>query len=264
MVTTAIESTLVTYHVSERVGWITLNRPRILNAINTELAIRLGEVVRRAAADHDTSIVVVRGNGRAFCSGIDRTGLAEGKLDERFFRHWIDALNRLEEIPKISLAIMHGYSIGGGLQLALACDVRLATDDAVIELGATRHGLIPDGAVLRLARVVGLGRAMQLTLLNERVTPEEARAMGLVNYVCQHTQVDELLKTIIAAAAETSPTATAHSKRLIHASFHHDPRSLVEDLIRSQNECMASWKIAEANTAWKEKRKADFSRPPRS
>src|ERR671912_745429 len=89
----------------------------------------------------------------------------------------LNALTGLEDMPKISLAVLHGYSIGGGLQLALACDVRLATDDAALGLGATRHGIIPDGAVLRLARLVGIGRAKELALLNDDITPADARAI---------------------------------------------------------------------------------------
>ncbi len=84
------------------------------------------------------------------------------------------ALNCLEDMDKLSVAVLHGYSIGGGLQLAVACDVRLAAADAIIGLGATQHGLIPDGSVLRLARLVGLGRAKELTLLNDQISAEAA------------------------------------------------------------------------------------------
>src|SRR5262249_52955129 len=174
----------VLYEAKDSVGWITLNRVRVLNALDSHLVASLAEVAHAAAADPNVMLVVVRGAGRAFCSGIDRTALADATIAGSFFRSWAEALNCLEDMPKISVAVMHGYSIGGGLQLALACDLRIATDDSIIELGATRHGLVPDGAVLRLARVVGLGRAKQLALLNERGTPAEARAMGLVNYTC--------------------------------------------------------------------------------
>src|SRR5262247_4245816 len=174
----------VTYEVRNGVGWITLNRPAVLNALSTELAAALADHAETAAADRRARQVVVRGAGRAFCSGMDRTAMAAGTIGEAFYRHWIRGLNRLEDTPKITLAVLHGYSIGGGLQLALACDLRLATEDAVLGLGATRHGIIPDGAVLRLARIVGLGRAKEMALLNDHVSPAEARAMGLVNWVC--------------------------------------------------------------------------------
>ncbi len=175
----------VTYETRDGVARITLNRPDVLNALDADLALALADHAAAAAADPHVMLVVVAGAGRAFCSGMDRTALADGRIGEAFYRHWIRALNSLEDMPKIVLAVLHGYALGGGLQLALACDLRLATEDAVIGLGATRHGLIPDGAVLRLARVVGLGRAKELALLNDTVTPAEARSMGLVNWVCR-------------------------------------------------------------------------------
>ncbi len=183
----------VTYDVRDGVGWITLNRPAVLNALSTELAAALADHAETAAADPRARQVIVRGAGRAFCSGMDRTALAAGSIGEAFYRHWNRALDCLEDMPKITVAVLHGYSIGGGLQLALGCDLRLATDDAVLGLGATRHALVPDGAVLRLARVVGVGRAKELALLNDHISPAEARAMGLVNWVCAPADLERTL-----------------------------------------------------------------------
>jgi enoyl-CoA hydratase/carnithine racemase len=252
----------VAYEVSDGVAWITLDRPAVLNALDTELAATLAEHAETAAADPAVTLVIVRGAGRAFCSGMDRTALAAGTVGEPFYRHWIRALNCLEDMPKVSLAVLHGYSIGGGLQLALGCDLRLATDDAVIGLGATLHGIIPDGSVLRLARVVGLGRAKELTLLNDNVSPQDARAMGLVNWVCASHDVDATITGIVAKVRAAAPTATAHAKRLLHESFHTDPRAMIEEVVRVQNACMATWETEEANRAWQEKREARFY-PPR-
>ena len=250
--------TPVTYAASEGVAWITLDRPQVLNALDTTLAATLADHVDRAAADPEITLVIVRGAGRAFCSGMDRTALAAGAIGEAFYRHWIRALNQLEDMPKITLGVLHGYSIGGGLQLAVACDLRLATSDAVVGLGATRHGIIPDGSVLRLARIIGLGRAKELTLLNDHVTAEEARAIGLVNWVCPAADLERTLEAVIAKARAASPTAAAHAKRLLHESFHRDPRATLEDVVKAQTECMDSWEVDEANRAWQEKREAVF------
>ena len=252
----------VTYEAKNGVGWITLNRPEVLNALSTELAAALADCAATAAADASASQVVVRGAGRAFCSGMDRTAMSAGSIGDAFYRHWNRALDGLEDMSKITLAVLHGYSIGGGLQLALACDLRLATDDAVLGLGATRHGLVPDGAVLRLARVLGVGRAKELALLNDTVSPAEARAIGLVNWVCAPADLDATLAAVVAKARAASPTATGHTKRLLHESFHRDPRTLLEDVLAAQDECMSSWEIDEANRAWQEKREARFYPPP--
>jgi enoyl-CoA hydratase/carnithine racemase len=207
-------------------------------------------------------VVVVTGEGRAFSSGMDRTALSTGQIGEPFFRHWIRALNGLEDMDKLVVAAIRGYCLGGGLQLALACDLRLCTDDAVLGLGATRHGLVPDGAVLRLARVVGLGRAKELALLNENITPAAAAAMGLVNWVVPPAELDPALARVLARCLEAAPTAAAHTKRLLHASFHVDPRRAIDDLVAAQMACLGSWELEEANRAWDERREARFF-PPR-
>jgi enoyl-CoA hydratase/carnithine racemase len=250
-------------YVSEAgVGRITLARPEVLNALNARLARELADAVALAESDAEAAVVVVTGEGRAFSSGMDRTALSAGQVREPFFRDWIRALNGLEDMPKLVVAAIRGYCLGGGLQLALACDVRLCTADAVLALGATRHGLVPDGAVLRLARIVGLGRAKELALLNDPVTPDAAAAMGLVNWVVPPGELDAALARVVSRCLEAAPTAAAHTKRLLQASFHADPRTLIDDLMAAQQACLASWEIAEANRAWDEKREARFFPPP--
>ena len=252
----------VLYAARDGVATITLNRPRVLNALDRALSAELAEAAEAAARDADVWAVVVRGAGRAFCSGMDRTVLSAGGIDEVFYRNWVRALNCLEDMDKVVVSVLHGYSIGGGLQLAVACDLRLATTDAILGLGATRHGLIPDGSILRLARIIGLGRAKELTLLNDHVTPEAALAVGLVNWVVDPAGVDAALAGIVEKVFHSSRTATGHAKRLLHASFHRDPRAMVEEMMRAQQECMTSWEMEEANRAWDERREPRFYPPP--
>jgi enoyl-CoA hydratase/carnithine racemase len=251
----------VRYEAVEGVGWITLARPHVLNALDATLATDLAAAVARAEADPAAWVVVVTGEGRAFSSGMDRTALSAGAVGEPFFRDWIRALNGLEDMGKLVIAAIRGYCLGGGLQLALACDLRLCAADAVLGLGATRHGLIPDGAVLRLARVIGLGRAKELALLNDHLTPQQSQAMGLVNWVVPVESFDAELRRVIDQCLAAAPTATRHTKRLLLASFHTDPRALVEDVVAAQMECMRAWELDEANRAWEEGRKARFFRP---
>src|SRR5882724_12359766 len=187
----------VLYEVRDGVATLTLNRPDVLNALHNDLVAQLADHAEAAAKDPDVWVVVVRGRGRAFCSGMDRKALSAGRIGESFYRHWIRGLNCLEDMDKLVIAVLHGYSIGGGLQLAVACDLRLAAEDAILGLGATRHGLIPDGSILRLARIIGLGRAKELTLLNDHITPEAARGMGLVNWVVATADVPAKLRMIL-------------------------------------------------------------------
>jgi enoyl-CoA hydratase/carnithine racemase len=240
----------VTYEVKAGVATLTLNRPDVLNALDTDLVAQLADHAEAAAEDPNVWVVVVRGKGRAFCSGIDRRALSAGRIGEAFFRHWVRGLNCLEDMDKLVVGVLHGYSIGGGLQLGVACDLRLAAADAILGLGATRHGLIPDGSVLRLARIVGLGRAKEMTLLNDHIGPEAALAMGLVNWVVPASEIDARLGEIVEKAYHASRTATGHAKRLLHASFHADPRDIIEEAVRAQQDCMGSWEIEAANRAW--------------
>ena len=252
----------VLYTAREGVATITLNRPHVLNALDLALSAELADAAEAAARDADVWVVVVRGAGRAFCSGMDRTVLSGGGIDEAFYRNWVRALNCLEDMDKVVVSVLHGYSIGGGLQLAVACDLRMAATDAVLGLGATRHGLIPDGSILRLARLVGLGRAKELTLLNDHVTPDAALAMGLVNWVVEPSGVEAALAGIVEKVFHSSRTATRHAKRLLHASFHRDPRGMIEEVMWAQNECMTSWEVEQANRAWDERREPRFYAPP--
>ena len=252
----------VLYEVRDGVATLTLNRPDVLNAIHNDLVAELADHAEAAARDPNVWVVVVRGTGRAFCSGMDRKALSTGKIGEAFYRHWIRGLNCLEDMDKLVVGVLHGYSIGGGLQLAVACDLRLATEDAVLGLGATRHGLIPDGSVMRLARIVGLGRAKELTLLNDHITPQTALAMGLVNWVVPAAQVEAKLREIVEKAYHASRTATGHAKRLLHDSFHTDPRDMIEEIMRAQQDCMGSWEIDAANRAWDAAKKDVRFYPP--
>jgi enoyl-CoA hydratase/carnithine racemase len=252
----------VLYEVGGGVATLTLNRPAVLNALDHVMVAEFADRVEAAEKDADVWVVVVRGAGRAFCSGMDRQALSAGHIGDAFYRHWIRALNCLEDMDKLVVGVLHGYSIGGGLQLAVACDLRIATDDAVLGLGATRHGLVPDGSILRLARIIGMGRAKELTLLNDHITAEAALAMGLVNWVVLPAHLDRKIEEIVEKAFHASRTATGHAKRLLQASFHTDPRDMIEEIVRAQAACRSSWEIEAANRAWETSKKDVRFYPP--
>ena len=248
----------VLYASRDGVATITLNRERVLNAIDTQLVLQLAEASERAADDEDAWVVVLRGAGRAFSSGMDRTALARGEIGSDFYRQVARATNALEDMPKLSIAVLHSWSIGGGLQFASACDLRLATDDAILEFGATRHGLVADATILRIARIIGIGRAKELVLLNTRVSPTTALEWGLVNWVVPPDQLEVKLHEVVDQAFYASRTATALSKRLLLESFHRDPRSMIDALIQAQDACHASRELEMANDAWSRKEDVRF------
>ena len=229
----------VLYEAKSGVATLTLNRPAVLNALDHDMVARFADRVEAAEKDPDVWVVVVRGAGRAFCSGMDRKALSTGQIGDAFYRHWIRALNCLEDMDKLVVGVLQGYSIGGGLQLAVACD-------------------------LRLARIIGMGRAKELTLLNDHITPEAALGMGLVTWVVPAAQLDAKLAEIVEKAFHASRTATGQAKRLLQASFHTDPRDMIEEMIRAQAACRSSWEIEAANRAWDTAKKDVRFYPPPS
>jgi enoyl-CoA hydratase/carnithine racemase len=259
-----MSETRVVYAVQDGVATITLTRERVLNAIDLAMVEQLAEAAERAARADDVWMVILRGAGRAFSSGIDRTALARQEIGERFYREIARATNWLEDMPKLSLCVLHGYAIGGGLQIASACDLRIATTDAILEFGATRHGLVPDVTILRIARIIGMGRAKELALLNERVSPEQASQWGLVNWVVPPEQVEAKLQDVIEQTAHASRTAIGLSKRLLLESFHRDPRTMVDELVQAEMACYGSWELEAANAAWARDKSAEVRFFPRT
>jgi enoyl-CoA hydratase/carnithine racemase len=158
---------------------VTLDRPHVLNAGDATWVRDLNAVVARLAAAPDVRVVVLGGAGRAFGTGVDLTALAGGRFGLDDFVAWEDAMIAIERMDKLFIAGIHGYCLGGGLQLTLVCDYRLASDDAVLGLPAVKECLIPSLALYRLPRLIGAARASELILLGEPIAAREAALDGL-------------------------------------------------------------------------------------
>ncbi|HEY2635998.1 MAG TPA: enoyl-CoA hydratase/isomerase family protein, partial [Solirubrobacteraceae bacterium] len=170
---------IVTTEDAGPVRHVVLNRPEKRNAMNGELVLGVGAALREAAAEPGVLCVVIRGEGPMFSSGMDFSALgelADAPAHLRAFRReCTDAWNLAEEMTKPVICQIHGGCIGGAMELALACDMRVMADDAVMGLPETRVGLVPDvGGCSRLPAVVGLGRAKELIMTGKIVGAEEA------------------------------------------------------------------------------------------
>jgi 2-(1,2-epoxy-1,2-dihydrophenyl)acetyl-CoA isomerase len=205
-----------------RVGLITLNRPEKLNAFADRMRDELVEIVAAAAADDGLGAVVITGAGRAFCAGADVNYLSE--LVEREDWDALDALvdtgarvvTTIDHLEKPVLAAVNGVAAGGGANLALACDLRIAASRASIGQTFNRIGLQPDwGGTYFLPRLVGLGRALELVFTADMVPADEALRVGLFNrVVSDDTVVDETLALAERIAAKP-PLAVALAKRAV-------------------------------------------------
>src|SRR2546430_443334 len=199
--------------VQGEVARMTFDRPHVLNAGNSRFATELGEVVASIAARRNVRVVVMTGAGRAFQTGADLTALAAGELHIDDLVRWEDAMTAIERMDKLFIAGINGHCIGGGLQLALVCDYRLAVEDALLSLPAVKECLIPSMALYRLPRLIGLGRAKELILLGEPITAREGARIGLVNRAGPPADFPKALDEIVEKFRALPPVRVTASKR---------------------------------------------------
>ena len=201
---------------------MTFDRPEVLNAGNARFAVELGEAVATLAARNDVRLVVMTGAGRAFQTGVDLKALAAGELSRLDLVRWEDAMTAIERMDKLFIAGINGHCIGGGLQLALVCDYRLAVEDALLSLPAVKECLIPSMALYRLPRLIGLARAKELILLGEPISAREAERIGLVNRAVPPADFSKALDETVERFLALPPVSVTASKRLSTRAFDLD------------------------------------------
>lgn len=209
---------------------LTLNRPRKLNALSHELFEALDAATRRARADREVHVVVLTGAGRAFCAGADIDMVKEfgdPDLPSDAFRAKVRRLQAvfdgLEALEKPVIAAINGDCVGGGFDLALACDLRIATEAAYFLVPEVRLGLIPDlGGTQRLPRLIGVGRAKEMVLTGRRFSAAECLAMGLVNRVVPQGDLERAVAEMVAHIRAGAPRALGAAKRAIDRAWGMD------------------------------------------
>jgi enoyl-CoA hydratase/carnithine racemase len=213
--------TTLRYEARDGLAFITLARPEKRNAMNLELFAELAEAADRAGVDPEARGVVLSGDGPSFCAGIDLSALGglAGAPPEQF-RTFLRTAQRpylvLSGLPKPVVAAVQGHAIGAGFQLALACDLRIAADDAAFAMLEARYGLIPDlGGMHRLTRLVGPARTKELVWSARTVTAEEAGRIGLVDRVVAASSLAEEAEALAQAVTAHSPITAAFAKGLI-------------------------------------------------
>jgi enoyl-CoA hydratase/carnithine racemase len=217
-----------------------LNRPQALNAANWAWVHDLVTATSYLAQQKETHIVIVSGEGRAFCSGLDTKELAQGTLTREWFETWERGVMGLAALPAITIAAIHGYCLGGGLQVALACDLRIATTDAVLSIPAVREGVVAALGPMRLARLIGAAPAKQLCLLGHRFSAEQGRALHLIDEVVEPQQLEQRALATAQELAEIPFTALLHTKRQIDDAFEKDTPTLMREMVKAQEDCLRS------------------------
>lgn len=255
---------IVTTEDRGAVRHVVMNRPEKRNAMNEDLIRGLAEALHAAAHDSGVRCVVVRGEGAMFSSGMDfgSLGALAGQPDRlREFRSGVlAAWNLCEEMAKPTIAQIHGGCIGGAMELALACDLRVMAAEAVIGLVETRVGLIPDvGGSSRLPSVVGLGRAKEMIMTSKLVDGTEAERIGLVNRVAPAAELDAATQQLVDELLQCAPVAVGLAKRVIDGAAKPMLAASLEQEVIVQQICAQSEDFAEGARAFAERRQPQFS-----
>jgi 2-(1,2-epoxy-1,2-dihydrophenyl)acetyl-CoA isomerase len=212
----------VLYDVSDGVATITLNRPDALNAVNDALDRDLKAALKAAERDPEARALVLTGAGRAFCSGQDlrdRAGITTS-LGESLRNRYNVLIGRMRGMPKPVLASVNGVAAGAGMGLALGCDMILASDRAQFLMAFMRIGLIPDsGSTYFLPRLVGYPKAFELMALPEPLSAHDAHALGIVNRVCPHEELEGATREVATRLAQSPTTAVGLLKRALNHSL---------------------------------------------
>lgn len=243
---------------------VVLNRPEKRNAFNDELVLGLRDALIAASEDDGVHCVVLRGEGPMFSSGMDVNFLGAlagepGRL-RASRRPIIETWNLLEEMPKPTIAQIHGACIGGAMELALAADLRVMAAEAVIGLVETRVGLVPDvGGSSRLPSVVGLGRAKEMIMASKLIDGVEAERIGLVNRVAPAAELDGATEQLVGELLACAPRAVAYAKRLLDTVAKPNLSATLELEVAAQELCARSEDFGEGTRAFAEKRQPEFS-----
>ncbi len=241
------------------VGLIQFNRPKALNALSPDLMTELGEALNVFDADPDVGAMVLTGNERAFAAGADIKAMATASATEMLLNDLIGKWETILHIHKPVIAAVSGYALGGGFELAMACDMIIASESAQFGQPEITLGIIPGfGGTQRLTRAVGKALAMEMVLLNRRLSAEEARHFGLVNHVYPvETYLDETVK-LAQKLARQAPVAVRLGKEAVNKAFELSLHEGLQFERRAFHLLFATEDQKEGMAAFIEKRRAQW------
>ncbi|MDG9724331.1 enoyl-CoA hydratase/isomerase family protein [Streptomyces sp. DH41] len=245
---------------ADGVRTLTLDRPHRRNAIDVELWKTLRAALDDAGRDRSVRALVLTGAGGAFCSGADISKELSSAHPLYRMRPLTDVTLLLHELPVPTVAKVTGVAVGAGWNLALGCDLVVATPEARFSQIFTRRGLSPDcGGSWLLPRLVGLQQAKRLALLADTIGAEEARALNLVTWVVDGTEVDAFVDGLTARLVAGAPVALAQTKALLNENTDRTLREALAGEARAQAANFATADVREAYAAFADRRDAHFT-----
>jgi enoyl-CoA hydratase len=214
------------YEKKDNIGVLTVNRPEKLNALSNELIGELEQFLDEVEKDEELRVLVITGAGeKAFVAGADIQELVDrdALIGRRVSRTRQESFSRIENLPIPVIAAVNGYALGGGLELALACNIRICSDRAQFGAPEVKLGIIPgDGGTQRLPRLVGLGRAMEMILTGDFIDAQEAYRIGMANQVVLHDELMEKTMELAQKIAKRPPLAVRYAKEAVNRSQEGD------------------------------------------
>ena len=246
----------------DAVAVVTINRPTKLNALNKATLSELHSAFASLNADKNVRAIVLTGSGeKAFVAGADIAEFADFSVEqgrELASQGQELVFDFIEKCTTPVIAAINGFALGGGLELAMSCHFRLASDNAKMGLPEVTLGVIPGyGGTQRLPQLVGKGRAMELILTANMLSAQEALDCGLVNKVVAQAELLELAKSLAEKISKNSPVAIQHAIQAVNASFDKNQNGFATE-IASFGTCFGTADFKEGTTAFLEKRKPDF------
>jgi enoyl-CoA hydratase len=252
---------MIRVDVSESIATLTIDRPAVKNALNLETVNEVRAALTALAANHDVGVLIITGGGEsAFVSGADINDIRARGRDEGLAAINSSLFAEIERFPRPTIAAINGYALGGGCELALACDIRIASDTAKFGQPELGLGIIPGaGGTQRLPRLIGMGRAKYLILTGDIVDAKQALEIGLVSAVTPPGQLQIRARELAKKILRQGPLAARLAKVALNASARVDMDSglLIETL--AQALCYSSDDKLEGTTAFLDKRKAKFT-----
>ncbi len=256
-------SELVQFQKENEIAWVKLNRPEVMNALSFDTLLKMGEILGQIAEDKQIRVVVFTGEGdKAFCAGADlkeRVSFTPERTMD-YVKTIGDTFLKIARLPQPSIAAINGVAFGGGLELALACDLRIASNTAHMGLTEVSLGIIPGaGGTQRLPRIVGTSKAKELIFTAKRLTAQEAMTLGLLNDVAPPVELLHRAKALANSICANAPLAVRAAKEAIDLFDNSSWRiRYPKERQLYQKWVLPSKDRLEALTAFREKRRPVF------
>ena len=246
----------------DHLGIITFNRPDVFNSFNKELALAVQQALTDCENNSEIRAIMLTGNGKAFCAGQDlQEAIADNglEIEQIVDEHYNPLIKQIRSIGKPIIAAVNGVAAGAGANIALACDVVIATESASFIQAFSKIGLVPDsGGTFTLPRIIGFGKASALMMLGDKISAKEAESMGMIYKTVTDETFKEEAETIATKLANMPTKGLAYTKHLLNQSFTNNLEDQLELEKEWQFKATQTYDYKEGVNAFIEKRKPQF------